>query len=224
MNDFKINTIVNNKDVIGQELKEVRKEKGLSLENVSQKISIKKEYLSALEEGKFELLPKGVYGKNYLREYSRFLRLNTENILEMYDEIINLDIKNRQNQVFKQKVPKPYFFIIVPKLLKNLLLLSVVIICALYLGFYINNIISPPELKLFYPNKDITINENTIRVEGQTEKEVEVKINNQKVLLDIEGKFYQDISLRNGINTIIISSQKKYSQENIIERKVIVGK
>jgi len=66
---------------LGSFLKEKRKAKGLSLEQVSEEIRIKLSYLEALEEEKYELLPAPLYKKIFLKAYADYLGLSFEEIL-----------------------------------------------------------------------------------------------------------------------------------------------
>ena len=69
---------------LGSFLKEKRKAKGLSLEQVSEELRIKLSFLEALEEGKDELLPALLYKKIFLKAYSDYLGLNFEEILNKF--------------------------------------------------------------------------------------------------------------------------------------------
>ena len=69
---------------LGSFLREKRKAKGLSLEQVSEEIRIKLSYLEALEEEKYELLPAPLYRKIFLKAYADYLGLNFEEILNKF--------------------------------------------------------------------------------------------------------------------------------------------
>ena len=67
MKPFVKNVINTDFDLISKELIRAREEKKLSLGDVSSRTKINIEYLVALEKGDFSLLPKGLYGKNFLK-------------------------------------------------------------------------------------------------------------------------------------------------------------
>lgn len=69
---------------LGSFLREKRKSKGLSLEQVSEEIRIKLFYLEALEEEKYELLPAPLYKRIFLKAYADFLGLSFEEILNKF--------------------------------------------------------------------------------------------------------------------------------------------
>ena len=58
---------------LGAELQKRRQTLGLEITFVADKTKITASYIQAIEEGKFELLPKGFYLKNFIRQYCNFL-------------------------------------------------------------------------------------------------------------------------------------------------------
>lgn len=71
---------------IGEAFKQARKERGLSLEEIAEKTKIRSRYLEAIEEENFDLLPGRVYVKGFLRNYAKFLGLNPEPLVALYEE------------------------------------------------------------------------------------------------------------------------------------------
>ncbi|MDW7652448.1 MAG: DUF4115 domain-containing protein [Bacillota bacterium] len=69
---------------IGQELKQAREEKGLTLETISGRTMIAKKYLRALEEGDFNVFPGEVYLKGALRKVAGELDLDAEPLIARY--------------------------------------------------------------------------------------------------------------------------------------------
>jgi len=112
--------------------------------------------------------------------------------------------------------------IITPKMVRKILIFLLGLACLIYLVWQINAIFSLPSLTVISPNQDLIIKENFITVEGQTEPEVGVTINNQEILTDRDGYFSQEIDLQTGLNTIEIKAKKKRSQANVVVRQVMV--
>lgn len=69
---------------IGKLLQEKREAKGLSLENVSHQTRISLKYLRALEEESFSDFPAEVYLLGFLRNYARFLAVDSVPLLLAY--------------------------------------------------------------------------------------------------------------------------------------------
>ena len=222
MNNFKINKISLNSETLGQQLKKQRQEKQISLEKVSQDLKINKKYLIALESESLKDLPAGIYVRNYFKSYAEYLELNIDDFLKQYnEEYKDKPVKNKKN-LFVQKVTKARYFFSIPKVFKITAILFAVLICVIYIGFYLNNLISPPSLTIFNPKEDVSINENKIEIKGQTENNTNIKINGKDVLPNKDGFFSKNISLKNGLNIILIEAQKKHSKKNEVIRNILV--
>jgi transcriptional regulator with XRE-family HTH domain len=65
---------------IGSILRTRREEKGISLDEVSNALCLRKSLIQAIETGKWGFLPHEVYVRSYLKEYANFLKIY-ENIL-----------------------------------------------------------------------------------------------------------------------------------------------
>ncbi|KAF0143257.1 MAG: hypothetical protein FD156_2777 [Nitrospirae bacterium] len=68
----------------GEILKQKREESGKALKEIAQTLKIRADYLKAIEDEEFEKLPVAVYAKGYIRDYARFLKIDTEAILNAY--------------------------------------------------------------------------------------------------------------------------------------------
>lgn len=65
-------------------LRKAREEKGWSYRDVEAGTKIRVRYLEAMENEEYDILPGPTYTKGFLRNYSRFLGLNPEEIVEYY--------------------------------------------------------------------------------------------------------------------------------------------
>lgn len=63
-------------ETVGRSLKRAREEKNLSLDEVSRATKIKKEFLIAIEEDRFDALPGQVFTRGFIRAYGDFLGLD----------------------------------------------------------------------------------------------------------------------------------------------------
>jgi len=70
--------------LLGEILKEKREELGLDLKDVAHTLRIQYEYLKAIEKNDFEKLPPDVYTRAYIREYARFLDIDSVILLDEY--------------------------------------------------------------------------------------------------------------------------------------------
>lgn len=74
---------------VGHLLKEMRLQKGLKLPDIAKKLCIRKFYLEAVEESRYDDLPPFPYGVGFIRSYADYLGLNSSNIVELYKEETN---------------------------------------------------------------------------------------------------------------------------------------
>jgi cytoskeletal protein RodZ len=78
---------------IGNFLRERREASGISLIEVEKDLKIRKKYLQALEEGNIDAIPGKTYLIGYLRNYSKYLGIDDENIIQIIQTYKNLEKK-----------------------------------------------------------------------------------------------------------------------------------
>jgi len=78
---------------IGNFLRERREARGISLIEVEKDLKIRKKYLQALEEGNIDVIPGKTYLIGYLRNYSKYLGIDDENINQIIQTYKNLEKK-----------------------------------------------------------------------------------------------------------------------------------
>jgi len=88
---------------IGNFLRERREARGISLIEVEKDLKIRKKYLQALEEGKIDAIPGKAYLIGYLRNYSKYLGIDEENINQIIQTYNNLEKKRAVLEKTKEK-------------------------------------------------------------------------------------------------------------------------
>ncbi|SFX34389.1 Helix-turn-helix domain-containing protein [Thermoactinomyces sp. DSM 45891] len=66
---------------VGQQLRSTRESLGISLEELEAHTKIQKQYLSAIENGQFHLLPGSIYVRSYIRTYALSVGLDPHKVL-----------------------------------------------------------------------------------------------------------------------------------------------
>jgi cytoskeleton protein RodZ len=96
----------------GDILRSRRQEMGYTLEQIEEETKIRRYYLKALEEERFEVLPGRVYAIGFVRRYARFLELNEEEVVEWFKAIVDeseppaeAEIVEDKEQRFPVKIP-----------------------------------------------------------------------------------------------------------------------
>jgi len=222
MNDFVSSNIFHSHEYLAKELERARTEKTISIAKAAQKTGINQKYIVALETGQFNKLPAGVYVRKFLSEYALFLGLDVNEILEIYDEAAGRKENEKTEKIFIKKTSKINYYFNFPKILKGFFIFLTVFICVAYLGIYLRKIVLPPKLIIMQPIENLTTDKNLIEVVGSTEREAEIKINEETVLVNGSGNFSKEINLKDGLNVILISAKKKYSKTNEISKKIYV--
>ncbi|MGA1994598.1 MAG: helix-turn-helix domain-containing protein [Bryobacteraceae bacterium] len=70
------------KGILG--LPAIRRNRGITLEQISGTTKIGVRLLEAIENGEFRKLPGGIYNTNYIRQYARAIRYDEAALLDYY--------------------------------------------------------------------------------------------------------------------------------------------
>ncbi|MFA6391952.1 MAG: helix-turn-helix domain-containing protein [Patescibacteria group bacterium] len=210
---------------LGDKLREAREEDKISLADAGNAIQIRKEYLQYLEEGEYSKLPGEVYIRNFLIKYATFLHLNPNRVIEIFEaekkifkNITPLEKHptNGRNVVRNHPIINPKFF-------RNGMVILIIISLLIYFGIEVSQIMSPPSLEIYSPKEDnVTTNEFSYEISGQTEKETTVMINGEEILGDPNGYFEAVVALKEGINILEITAVRKSSKANTIYKRIRV--
>jgi len=80
------------KSVLG--LATIRRNRGVSLEEIAEKTKISMRSLLAIEGGEFKKLPGGIYNTNYLRQYAQAIDFDASTLLEYYNKKMGIASEN----------------------------------------------------------------------------------------------------------------------------------
>ncbi|QAT65347.1 helix-turn-helix domain-containing protein [Bacillus glycinifermentans] len=85
---------------LGNRLKEAREEKGMSLDDLQAATKIQKRYLTALEEGNYDVIPGKFYVRAFIKQYAEAVGLNSEQLFEEFKK----DIPDSYNDEVSDKL------------------------------------------------------------------------------------------------------------------------
>lgn len=91
----------------GRKLAEARLQRGWSLDEVAERIRVRREFLEALEDMNMKLLPGRAYALAFLRSYARELGLDERAIVEQFQEESALTREDVQKQI-RKPASKPH--------------------------------------------------------------------------------------------------------------------
>lgn len=200
-------------------LKEEREKRKISLEELEKKTKITKKYLIALEECRFNELPFAeVFQKNYLKRYVEALGIDSTSFLEQY--FAEEKIADKKPRHSFRKFTGMYWHW-VPSFLRYGLIAILVLLIVFYLGLQIKRIVEPPRLLINYPPDGLVVDRPSVFIRGETNPEVEVLINGQKIITSDKGVFKEEVNLSAGVNTIVILAKKKHGKTTSETRYVV---
>ena len=221
---------------VGGILKQAREEKDISLEEISEATKIQRRYLEDIENGEYQNLPPDIYTCGFIKRCACFLRLDGEKIASFYRRERCIQEKMVESKggrkvgagsadVFKKDFSNSFskrkLFIVTPKILTLLLGIIVLATVIFYLWHQISSFNTVPQLRLSEPSEDQIINQDDIYFRGQTEKDVELKINGEVVCLDPLGNFEVEVNLQEGLNVIVLEAENHFGKKAKVVRRVI---
>lgn len=93
---------------LGNILENARKKKKLEIDEISELLRIKSIYLEALEKGHYYVFPARSYAIGFLRNYAKFLKLNPDELVELFhQETSNTQEEPLDMLVLEKKFPLP---------------------------------------------------------------------------------------------------------------------
>lgn len=202
-------------ETLGQIFRRYRESEGLKIEKIEKDLKISHRMIEALEADDYRALPDELYVKNIIKTYARYLSLDYNRLLTLYDAAKTKPDDNN-------KKSKPVREIITPQRIRSLIIFFIVLILFSYLGWQLNQIYKAPDFIIYEPTGNLVITQNFIIIKGKTEKEARVYINEKEIFLDSNGEFSATLDLQKGLNLIKLTATKKRSAENTVYREILV--
>ena len=147
----------------GAILQQARNKLGYTIDDVYSKTKINKEYIKGLENDDMSVFPAELYYKNFLKSYALYLRLNPNELIQIYEQ----NKIEHQKSLFKQDKDIENNFICFYKNNKNLLIYVgwfVCIICLIII--IIVNLLKTDSINK--TKQEQNVNRNTIAVSTLT--------------------------------------------------------
>ncbi len=210
---------------LGERLRAVREEAGITLDRVARDTGIQQTYLEALETSSYGQLPSEVYARNFVKRYAVYLQLNPVSVLQLFDkERALLERSGRPAARPLRSLPRLSGFriAITPKLIRRLLIGLVFLACFTYLGLTVYKSMAPPALSVTEPTNNIITQERSVVVAGQVKSGAKVTINGQVVVTSQDGQFREVVNLQEGVNIIEIIATKNRGKPTTLYRQVLV--
>ncbi len=205
----------------GQVLQDSRLAQNLELEAVAKNTKIRVNFLKLLEADDFGQLPNATVAKGFIRNYSQHLGLNSDQVLAIFRRDF---IENEQGQIVPRGIVDPVgknsFW--TPKSTVIAFVVLVFTLFGSYVAYQFWLLKGPPYLSVDSPQTNITVTDPSVEIEGKTNPEATIFVNDQLVSLDKGGEFFVRLQLHNGQNVIVVEARGKSGKTTKIIRQVFL--
>jgi cytoskeletal protein RodZ len=208
---------------IGDLLKEKRKERNLTIEQIAEITKIRAEYLRALEESDYKSFPSEVYLKGFLKNYAKYLGINSDQTLALYRRDNIITTKKEKKELFGKLKDRLSKIVITPNRLIILLVIVLIIGVAMYLSTYIGKVLKKPVITMSSPiditaegEYTYTTNKENVELIGTIDVNSKVLINGEEVGPATTTSFNKSFILSDISNKIIIKAISPFGRESQI--------
>ena len=206
-------------NTVGTMLKEARTKKGISLNDVEKQTKIRLKFLEAIERDAYELLPSPIYAKGFVKNYSSYLGLDSTVIMAFFRRQTN-EVKRSILLPKKTQDIESKGFRLTPGRFITFLLIGLTVLFLSYFGLQYGQLQRPPELTITKPKNESIVGEKKLDVFGETNMDATVTVNGLSVTVRSDGKFFTQVALEPGVNTIMVVSTSRFGKTKTEVRQV----
>ena len=207
----------------GAYLRNVREQKGITLEKASQDSKIVRTLLKAIEEDNYKELPPPVYLKGMIKKYAHYLHLDEERILDFYQKSNGRKISSGEKDLLPQNrftVSQPRFSQVFSLIFRQLIKFSLIIFVLGYFLFELSQFLLPAQIILYYPPKDLMTSNPNLEISGKVMRSKILYFQEKEINFDEKGLFREQITLNPGSNTLELKAVNSLGRETILQQNV----
>ena len=199
----------------GKKFSEKRNAIGYTIEEVSEKLFINKDYISAIEKGNYSIFPSESFAKAYFNKYKNFLKISSD-FPSLFDQKIDKKHKKISNEIAFEN---NFDFIV-----NNL---YVIVALALIVIFGIYYLVKTEPLSDDTPQENINVDNVAEIIENVNQNNHSSTITqniDKNLILEFSGESWIELYVENElIEAQIFSNGDIYEREIQIPFKIIVG-
>ncbi len=205
---------------VGETVKEARKKKGLTIEQVAKATKIRSSFLEAIENGDYAKLPGSSYAHGFVKNYLEFLELPVQEYMARFRGEYDAEraAKLVPEGMMRNEISLKRFSITQAFWIGGV----VVTLLIAYLVFQYRAAFWAPQLSVDSPKDRGVIVSQTVVVSGTTDPSVAVTINTLPAYVDPNGKFSKELPVFPGNVTVTVKAVNSFGKINTIERHVVV--
>jgi len=205
---------------VGSILKEAREARHLTFDQVEAATKIRAKFLEAIEADDYRILPSLAYAKGFVKNYGEFLGIPVETTLAFFrrqtkdiarSAILPKGIAQSLNRTWFQLTPARFLIF---------LFVGLVLTFLVYLGLQYRQLQNPPGLTLESPKEYAVVTQKKVEVLGSIDPDATVVVNGISVLVRGDGKFFDQVTLEPGANTITVIATSRYGKTTTVTRTV----
>lgn len=203
-------------NTIGEILKKERVSKKYSLKKIEDLTKIKKEFIDAIENCKWEKLPEYSTVLGFVKSLSQYLEIDEKKAVAF----LKRDYSFKKHDQINPKPDITDKFNWSPGYTFWLGFIVTFLLVTSYLAFQYKKFTSPPNLSVNMPEQNQTIQKNEVKVLGKTDSDAVVTVNNQPVLTSSDGDFEVEIQITKETNEILVKATSRSGKETIVRRNI----
>ncbi|MEK7070272.1 MAG: helix-turn-helix domain-containing protein [Patescibacteria group bacterium] len=203
---------------VGEILKKERERKGLTLDQVEKKLKVRKKYLTALENNKWDQFSSKVYVNGLLRSYAALLGISSDKLLAFFRR----EYEKLEDVHFKKKIANN----LLTPVRKKYITVGILILFIIFFGYFglqLNRYLSPPKVQIIEPVRMSFKRIDRVKISGKTEKEAVITQFGNRIYQDKEGVFSFDFPLHKGKNPFILEVVGANGKKTTVTREFFLA-
>lgn len=205
---------------VGSILRQARLAKKITYDQVEAATKIRAKFLEAIEVDDYSTLPSQAYAKGFVKNYGEFLGIPSATILAFFrrqtkeigkSAILPKGVARSLNRTWFQLTPGKFLVFLFVGLVSAFLV---------YLSLQYRQLQNPPRLTIETPSENALITTKKTEALGTTDPDATVTVNGISVLIRSDGKFFDQVTLEPGSNTITVTATSRYGKSTTVTRHV----
>jgi len=204
-------------NTVGQIIQQTRENKGYSLDVVVKETKIRKSFVIAIEQEKWEQLPEYPVVQGFVKNISQLLGLDEEKMVATLrrDYPPKTVPINPKPDVSKKLAWSPRLTFVLGIAVVFILILG-------YLGYQYLQFIKPPKLVVYQPTEDEIVIGYSVKVIGTTDPDATLTVNNQPVIISESGDFEVELEISEDTSELVVKSSSRSGKETEVHRRIKV--
>jgi len=203
---------IKSKTGLGSLLKKERLKKKVTILEVEVATKVRAKYLEAMESSKWNTMPQSVYVRGFVLAYAKYLEVPTDEALSLFERESRIFF-NKNVDISYKKTLHQKKVLVTPKILAYSSLAVFIVFLLSYVVIQLFNFAGTPNLKITSPSNNTISELESINLDGLTDVDTKVTINNENIPVSDDGKFSLNLKLRRGINVLKVVAVNKVKKE-----------